>query len=79
HEKPAPQSPPPSTAAPADVAHTAPERPPPGSLGAAALEEALLGRWAAERRESRDLAKDAALWPVPLLGTDEHRARVLRQ
>ena len=79
HEKLAPQSSTPSTEVPSDVAEIAPERPTPGSLDAAALEEALLGRWAAERRESRELAKDPALWRDPLLGMDEHRARVLRQ
>ena len=79
HEKLAPQSSTPSTEVPSDVAEIAPERPTPGSLDAAALEEALLGRWAAERRESRELVKDPALWRDPLLGMDEHRARVLRQ
>ncbi|MDO5634202.1 MAG: acyl-CoA dehydrogenase [Micrococcus sp.] len=64
---------------PQDVAEIAPEQPQAGSLDSAALEDALLGRWAAERREARALAKDPALHRDPLLGMDAHRERVMDQ
>ena len=71
--------PPSPTDLPHDVAEIAPEHPRPGSLDSAVIQEALLGRWAAERRESRELAKDPALHRDPLLGMDEHRQRVFGQ
>ena len=64
---------------PGDVDQIAPEHPEAGGLDSAALQEALLGRWAEARRASRALMKDPALHRDPLLGMDEHRERVLDQ
>lgn len=57
----------------------APEHPTPGALDAAALEDALLGRWADARRAVRETIRDPQMHRDPLLGMDEHRERVLSQ
>lgn len=64
---------------PQDVDQIAPEQPETGGLDSAALQQALLGRWADSRRATRELMKDPALHRDPLLGMDEHRQRVLEQ
>ena len=79
HEKLAPPSPTPTTEVPSDVAEIAPEHPEPGSLDSAALQDALLGAWAEDRRTARALVRDPRLHRDPLLGMDEHRERVLGQ
>ncbi|WP_248123334.1 acyl-CoA dehydrogenase [Micrococcus lacusdianchii] len=64
---------------PRDVDEIAPEHPTPGALDAAALEDALLGRWADTRRSVREIIRAPRLHRDPLLGMDEHRERVLGQ
>ncbi|PRI11637.1 acyl-CoA dehydrogenase [Leucobacter massiliensis] len=54
---------------------TAPE----ARLDVAAVGDALLGRWKAERLESRRLAEDPRLHTIPGQSMDDHRARVLEQ
>lgn len=79
HEKLAAEAPRHATDVPSDVAEIAPEHPEPGSLDSAALQDALLGAWAEDRRTARALVRDPRLHRDPLLGMDEHRERVLGQ
>jgi acyl-CoA oxidase len=51
----------------------------PGGLDMDRIQELLLGRWAAERRQSRENVKDPRLHKVEGLPMDEHRERVLGQ
>ncbi|HEY4615462.1 MAG TPA: acyl-CoA dehydrogenase [Citricoccus sp.] len=51
----------------------------PGGLDTVTLQELLLGRWAAERREARENVKDPRLHKVEGLPMEEHRERVLGQ
>ncbi|QCU78075.1 acyl-CoA dehydrogenase [Citricoccus sp. SGAir0253] len=51
----------------------------PGGLDTDRLQELLLGRWAAVRREARENVKDPALHRIEGLSLAEHRDRVLGQ
>ncbi len=51
----------------------------PGGLDLDRIQELLLGRWARERRQSREYAKDPRLHKVEGLPMAEHRERVLDQ
>ncbi|WMY77351.1 acyl-CoA dehydrogenase [Citricoccus sp. I39-566] len=51
----------------------------PGGLDLRAVQELLLGRWSAERREGRENAKNPDLHKLDNITMEEHRERVLQQ
>ncbi|MGM7667305.1 acyl-CoA dehydrogenase family protein [Microbacterium sp. A93] len=51
----------------------------PGGLDLSAVQELLLGRWSAERRQGRENAKNPELHKLDNISMEEHRERVLNQ